>query len=261
MNEIIENLRDFLICLCTLKSSYVCDITGGNFCVSTNSDFASENWAFYDPRHKELSSEIIQNAKKFFKELNLNFILPVLNEKFDLEILKREGLNYAGNLTGMSFNVLKKIEIETAIKTENKLKIRVSSSDDNTDEWAETAWRGFGGESAPENFLKISRDMGASKYLKLFAAYSGDTSVGTFLLCEDKINAGVYYFAVKPEFRRKKIAHAMMNAIINIALECGKNKIVLQATPAGVPFYKNFGFDEIFNIPVFTNAENFDDVF
>ena len=64
---------------------------------------------------------------------------------------------------------------------------------------------------------------------------------------------GVYYFATLPKFRRKGIARAMMSEICR--LSSGKT-IVLQATPSGVPFYKNFGFEELFTIPVYSNEND-----
>ena len=66
---------------------------------------------------------------------------------------------------------------------------------------------------------------------------------------------GVYYFATIPEQRRKGVARSMMNEICR--LSNGK-KILLQATPMGLPFYKNFGFKELCKIPVYSDS---DDVF
>lgn len=253
INNIKNNLKVFLTCLKSLGISEYCDLGRENFCVSTRSDSASENWVFYDA---DFNPDDVNNAVKFFDGRKLKFIWPVLSPDYNHDVLSRAGLNYAGELLGMSFDV-KNIK-----NVRNNIKFCISRSDDDAELWARTAWRGFGGgDNAPENFLSAARDMLKNNKLIQVTAKLEDINAGTFLLCDDAINFGVYYFAVPPEVRRKKIAQAMMNEIINAAMLDNKNKIVLQSTPAGVPFYKNFGFDTVFNIPVFTNTADFDDVF
>ena len=51
---------------------------------------------------------------------------------------------------------------------------------------------------------------------------------------------------------------AMMGEVLRAAKELEAERIVLQATPAGVPFYRAAGFEAHGAIPLFSNS---DDVF
>ena len=88
--------------------------------------------------------------------------------------------------------------------------------------------------------------------LKMATARAGGEDVGTFLLAFSGSAVGVYYFAVLPSFRRQGVAAAMMDEADRIAGNAGGGRIVLQATPAGVPFYRSAGFEAHFEIPLFS---------
>ena len=208
------------------------------FCVSTGCSF--ESWVYYPARITD--PEIVKRTVKFFSDENISFMWPVYNggEK----ILEDCGLIYAGNLTAMSY------ESKSSHAT-NNLKIYEADSHD----WADIAWQGFGSEAGTTS----------KEYYKLVEAFKNDTSLrlyiadyegkhaGTFLITNEKNLMGVYYFATLPEFRRKGIARAMMSKICELA--SGKT-IVLQATPMGLPFYKKFGFEERFIIPIYSTESD-----
>jgi len=50
--------------------------------------------------------------------------------------------------------------------------------------------------------------------------------------------------------RRKGIARAMMNEICRLS---ANKKIVLLSMEGGLLFYKNFGFEELSTIPIYSN--------
>ena len=245
MREIINNLREFLSCLKSLSMSESIKLDDkDNFCVATGVQSESENWVFYDD--KDISAEIINQAKSFFDNKDLKFIWPVWREDLNLKLNNLNLLKSDGFMTGMYLDVKNfKTEPEREILN-NNLKFKIldlNSSQQEIDSWACAAWYGFDdGSNLQEKFLELARELVLNNKIRLVEAALNNKSVGTVLLCEDDLNLGVYYFAVLPEFRRRGIAGLMMNKVIKLACKLGKNKIVLQATQEGEKFYKSFGF-------------------
>ena len=247
MREIINNLREFLSCLKSLSMSESIKLDDkDNFCVATGVKSESENWVFYDD--KDISAEIINQAKSFFDNKDLKFIWPVWREDLNLKLKNFNLLKSDGFMTGMYLDVKNfKAEPEREnLNLNNNLKFKIldfNSSRQEIDSWACTAWYGFDdGSNLQEKFLELARELVLNNKIRLVEAALNNKSVGTVLLCEDDLNLGVYYFAVLPEFRRRGIAGLMMNKVIKLACKLGKNKIVLQATQEGEKFYKSFGF-------------------
>lgn len=211
----------------------------GGFCVSTSCSF--ESWVYYPERIND--PEIVKSVINFFKQDNISFMWPLYNggEK----ILEDCGLVYAGDLTAMSYTP------KSLQPNKNLLSIHEADVID----WAQTAWRGFGDdERTPENYYKLVEALknDKDKFTLYLANYEGEHA-GSFLITNEENLMGVYYFATVPEFRRKGIARAMMNEICNLSR--GKT-IVLQATPIGKLFYKSFGFEERFIIPIYSTEAN-----
>ncbi|MBQ7569834.1 MAG: GNAT family N-acetyltransferase [Synergistaceae bacterium] len=281
MREIINNLREFLICLKSLSKSESIELDDkNNFCVATGVKSESENWVFYDD--KDISAAIINQAKDFFDNKNLKFIWPVWREDLNLKFNNLNLLTPDGLMTGMYLDVKNfnaepereyysggerlaerdgeilnnlqqeiNLDVNLNLKQEredlnNNLKFKIldfNSSKQEIDAWACTAWYGFDdGSNLDEKFLELARELVLNNKIRLVEALLNNKSVGSVLLCEDDLNLGVYYFAVLPEFRRRGIAGLMMNKVLELAVKLGKNKIVLQATQEGEKFYKNFGF-------------------
>ena len=246
MNFIWKELEFFLTCLKNLNISESFSLNKNKgFCVSTGCSF--ESWVFYPER---LNSDIIKEIIKFFNERDISFIFPVynINGEYEYEkIFEDSGLFYGGDLTAMSFEP----DVGVLHRTNSQITFKKITSE-NSREWAETAWRGFGSsDNVAENYYKfVDALSNASEKLSLYIAEYDKKNSGTFLITHEEKYVGVYYFATLPEMRRKGIANAMMNEICRLS---GNKKILLQATPAGVPFYKNFGFEELFKIPVYSN--------
>ncbi|MBQ3376995.1 MAG: GNAT family N-acetyltransferase [Synergistaceae bacterium] len=244
MREIINNLREFLICLKSLSMSESIKLDDkNNFCVATGVKSESENWVFYDDA--DISAAIINQAKDFFDNKNLKFIWPVWREDLNLKFNNLNLLTPDGLMTGMYLDVNLNLKQERE-DLNNNLKFKIldfNSSKQEIDAWACTAWYGFDdGSNLDEKFLELARELVLNNKIRLVEALLNNKSVGSVLLCEDDLNLGVYYFAVLPEFRRRGIAGLMMNKVLELAVKLGKNKIVLQATQEGEKFYKNFGF-------------------
>ena len=245
-----ENLKFFIDTLKSLPVSESLTLTpNGSYCVSTGT--YSENWVYYPERIT--SSENVNEAVRFFEERGETFMWPVYDG--GSEILEGAGLEYSGDVTAMCFSPKNAGDNFTAHGNVNTLVIEQVFSREMADVWADTSFRGFGGEGdAPEEYYRFVRSLAADrKGIFLSAAKVGGEYAGTFLVTDEPDMMGVYYFAVRPEFRRRGIARAMMNEICTLA--AGK-RIVLQSTPMGRDFYKAFGFEELFRLPVFSTDKD-----
>ena len=243
MNEVWENLRFFTTRLKALAVSESLQLGENGFCVSTATDF--ENWVYFPER--VTTPEVVRNVMKFFGEREEAFMWPVYDG--GNEILEGAGLFYAGDLTAMTLDPASaSLHVKEGITFE-----RVTH--ELAGEWAATAWHGFGGEDdAPENYCKFVRALlDDAEYFSLHLAKFEGKNAGVFALTNEPNRVGVYYFATVPELRRKGIASAMMSEICK--LSAGR-RIVLQSTPMGVNFYRSFGFEELFSIPVYSTDKD-----
>lgn len=238
-----EDLKFFLTRLTSLSVSESMTLGDkGGFCVSTACSY--ENWIYYPERIT--SRKVVDDAVKFFVDRNVSFMWPVYDG--GQEVLDDAGLLYAGNLAAMSLDPSKAIIRDTP-------DVEIEPVHD-TAEWARTAWHGFGGgldDTPPEYYALIdalSHDRGN---LAMYTARHEGKAAGIFLITNEPELTGVYYFAVVPEMRRKGIAGAMMKEVCRLSE--GKT-IVLQSTPAGRPFYRSFGFDELFMMPVYSTESD-----
>ena len=250
MKDIIwDDLSFFVNCLKSLPVSKNLMLDDkGSCCVSTGT--YSENWIYFP--ENITSPELVNSAVKFFVEREETFMWPLYSVGRD--ILEKAGLFYAGDITAMTIDPAR---VNIAATTRPEIEIMCS---DNPDEWAITSWRAFGGSkyNFPENYSVFVRALSEAAEepegkISLYTAKCNDKSAGVFLLTNGPKSTGVYYFGVLPEYRRKGIARAMMNEICS--LSTGKN-IVLQSSPMGLNFYRNFGFTELFRIPVYSTDRN-----
>ena len=241
-----EDLKFFLTRLTYLSVSESMKLgDNGGFCVSTNC--ASENWIYYPERITGMKT--VKEAVKFFADRNISFMWPVYDG--GQEILTEAGLLYAGDLAAMSLE-----PANISPDTDNNITFEPVITPEQSREWAVTAWHSFGGgiDDTPENyFALVDAFRHDGENLSLYLARNDGKCAGTFLITHEAALMGVYYFAVVPEIRRKGIARAMMNEVCRLS---GGKKIVLQATPSGRPFYRSFGFDELFMMPVYSTESD-----
>ena len=246
-NIIWDDFGFFTNNLKNLPVSKSLDLSSKNFCVSTGCSF--ESWVYYP--EKIINQKDVENVMKFFQEQNISFMWPVYSEGED--ILKNSGLLYAGKLIAMSLS-LKHLNTNMIDATAPVI-VDIKQSSGGVEAWAKTAWRGFGGnfDDTPESYFELVKSFDECENFSLYIAKYENKNAGTFLITHEENLTGVYYFATVPEFRRKGIARAMMNEICRLS---GNKTIVLQATPSGFPFYKNFGFKELFEMPIYSTEQD-----
>ena len=258
-DAVLDNLECFLTRLRGLSCCRSAGLPGGGFCLFTGSDSASENWVFR--RGSAPDEEAVYAALRFFEacaagEGAAPFIWPLPEGG---GVLPRFGLPERGRLLAMSRGCLD--PAASADGGNPEVSFVPVSDEADAERWAEAMWKGFGaGPGAPGNLRILVRGMRADGTLKLVTARIEDQDAGTFLLASAPSSSavGVYYFAVPPRYRRRRVATAMMAEILRIAHRGGKQQILLQATPSGVPFYLAAGFEALGEIPLFSAS---DDVF
>lgn len=99
------------------------------------------------------------------------------------------------------------------------------------------------------NNLDDSRE-GIERFLKrnpdtCFVAEDGGNTVGVIIAGNDGRRGYIYHTAVDPEFRRKGIAKALVNAALNALRDLGINKtalVVFERNADGNAFWESIGF-------------------
>lgn len=249
-----KNLETFLRDLSQLPSSefVLLDETGRSFALSTGSPFASENWVFWPGPVTE--ERAVNEAERFFRRKNEPYIWPLYPCKKapSSALLKKAGLSERGCLLAMDCPAV-------SGPHEGPLTFRDVLEEDEAALWAVLSWQGFGGGGEPPASLRAMAAAAAGlQSFRLVMAFLEGRPLGSFLTILTDLDLGIYYFSVLPELRRRGGARRMMEEISRFARERGKDTLVLQATPSGVPFYRNFGFRSLGKIPLYS-AE--DDVF
>lgn len=101
------------------------------------------------------------------------------------------------------------------------------------------------------NNLDDSRE-GVERFLKrnpdtCFVAEDGRNIVGVIIAGNDGRRGYIYHTAVNPEFRRKGIARALVNAALEALHDLGINKtalVVFERNADGNAFWESIGFTE-----------------
>ncbi len=101
------------------------------------------------------------------------------------------------------------------------------------------------------NNLDDSRE-GIERFLKrnpdtCFVAEDGRNTVGVIIAGNDGRRGYIYHTAVNPEFRRKGIARALVNAALEALHDLGINKtalVVFERNADGNAFWESIGFTE-----------------
>ncbi|MBQ2617509.1 MAG: GNAT family N-acetyltransferase, partial [Synergistaceae bacterium] len=167
-------------------------------------------------------------------------------------ILEAAGLLHAGHLEAMS------LEPTHAVRDRVNPSVKMRAVTRETFvQWANCEWSAFEyGEGEPSaEYLALVKAFSSDESMSMYIAEIDGHDAGAFLVTDEVELMGVYYFATKPEFRRKGVAASMTSEICRLS---GGRKIVLQATPSGVPFYRAFGFEDLGAIEVYsTRADIF----
>lgn len=266
IQDVWRNFGFFCGCLRSFSISESLTLSDKGYCVSTGNEF--ENWVYYPEKISDASSshnglfqavnypekvsdvETVKKAMKFFADRCETFMWPVYDGGFD--VLEEAGLVHAGHLEAMS------LEPSRAVtkRVNPSVKFKAVTNYSLSDEWAKCEWSAFeyGGSTesaAYKAYIALARAFCDDERMLMYIAELDGIDAGAFLVTNEADMIGVYYFAAVPELRRKGIASSMMSEICGLSKG---RKIVLQATPSGVPFYESFGFDDLGAMEVYSTT-------
>lgn len=238
-----DNLFSFARMLGTMPGGWVLSGPSGSIAAASGLPYAGENYLLLRPEATVFETERLIG---FFTARSLPFVTPELPGTPQRLISALEALN----ILPVNVYTAMTMELTQAWCREPSL----VSVHGETDEWAHTAWEGFGGEAEmPEEYPTLARHLAGCQENTLYVLKEGGQSLSCGLLHYTKDSCGLYYFATPPIFRRHGYALRLMTGLAGEAAVRGR-EMVLLATPEGLPLYLNFGFKVLTEITMRSNV-------
>ncbi|HML05216.1 MAG TPA: GNAT family N-acetyltransferase [Methanobacterium sp.] len=193
----------------------------------------------------EASKNILKVISRL-KELKIPvlwFISPMSKPKNLQNLLKEHGFTYQNKWKAMAIDLK---TIQGKFNIPENLEIKEVNSIKELKTWANVLVKSFEFpliESYKKYFINAgTKDLNFNYYLGFFSG----KPVSTSILFKGKEATGIFYVGTIPEFRKKGIAQAMVNHLLNEAISGDYNISVLQASEMGYPLYKKIGFKEYY---------------
>lgn len=240
-----ENFFSFARMLGEAPKGATLFLRGPSFAAASGEAAAGENYALFG---KGADHVDVAEAVRFFGERRADFVAPWLPETpcSLAQAFERHGIERRRIYTSMY------LEPEKMGRKISDEVVRIAP--DRAEEWGEAAWLAFGGSPEDEN-LRDYRSFGA--YLAncgTNAAYALEID-GRFaaaaLLHNTTETVGLYYFATRPEWRRRGCAARLLAGVTADIVNRGL-PLVLLATEEGYPFYISCGFRVIGQVPIYS---------
>ena len=238
-----ENFYSTVMMLGNLPGGKLQILPSGSFISLSGIPSEDDNYLVFNP---STNQEEIDDALLFLKNSETPFIAP---EIYDCDVnfsnmLESSGLNKKHSYTAMSLEKRKEhISDVSVIEIKNASEAEI---------WAGASWAGFG-ENTPvaKNYITFTEKLINCKKNKLYVLKHCDVAVSSGLIHYSEKACGLYYFSTLPEFRRQGFAHCLMDTLASVAFRTYEN-FVLLATEQGEPFYKRFGFESLYTVPIRT---------
>ena len=212
----------------------------GSLASMTGLPYAGENYALFNSLYN--SCEVAE-ALDFFGCRKMPFVVPELPEvRTGLSsVLESSGLGVKNNYTAMALAADQDYRFDPSA---------CEVGEEESDLWASAAWFGFGGEEPmPESYRAFARYLLYRHENRLFVLQEEGRALCCGLLHNSRMACGLYYFATLPQFRRRGLARRLMNSLASAAFE-SHSLFILLATEEGLPFYRDFGFETMNEIPI-----------
>lgn len=214
----------------------------GSLAAASGLPYAGENYALFAP---EARIEEIPAAIRFFKEQGLPFTVPQFKHMTSefVGALETCGLAVRQNYTAM------------ALRTRAFDRAKADASfarlgEQDIAAWADTVWEGFGGAPpTPAIYYPFARHLYETHSNRLSLLKVNSCPASCALLHSGALATGLYYFATVPRFRRRGVARSHMSALVGFLADLC-DELVLLATEEGLPFYTDFGFASVADIPM-----------
>ena len=215
---------------------------------ATGMPFAGENYALFD---STTSKKEISEVLDFFIDRNLPFVslqLPELENDVSKE-LERKGIRLSAEYLAMSFKIPSSEEKQAPC-------VKIASDRLGTEKWAEAVWTGFEGKlPVPENYRNFVGYLRSCPDNQLYFLEENGVPLCSAMLHSTENTCGLYYFATRPEARRRGLAAKLMDSL-RLTASHHSESLVLLATEMGAKMYKNYGFEELLRVPILSGSKN-----
>lgn len=192
------------------------------------------------------ASDNILHVISRLKELNIPalwFVSPISCPKNLEKLLKEYNFTYQNKWRAMAID-LKKMPPEFNIP--EGMEIKEVQSLEELKIWTDILVQSFEFpliESYKKYFINAGLEGLNFNY---YLGYFNEKPVSTSILFKGKDSAGIFYIGTIPSARRKGIAKAMVNYILNESKNQGYNICALQASELGYHLYKKIDFEEYY---------------
>ena len=247
-NLIEYTTAEFFLNLGRLNHDEICDTPEIKY-VFTRNWFSRIFMANFN--ESNLSKDIEQIVSRI-KKLNISaswYITPQSRPVNLQNILKDYGFTYKDNWSAMaidlenvpeSFDFPEGMEIKEVLNLE-ELKI-----------WTDILVKSFEFPEIIQSYKKYFINAGLeSPNSHYYLGFLNGNPVATGVLFEGEGAAGLFYIGTLPEVRRRGIALAMVNYLLNHAKTKGYHISVLQASEMGYPVYKKIGFKKYYTTKIY----------
>lgn len=190
---------------------------------------------YYSKAHCEI---ITEKNYTFFKE---TFPFPTLdiaaNQRSPLEGIHSD-LVFNGTSDTMLLNQ------STPLSEDSKFKIKLVENKEDIKIFAQIADEVFNNS---ETCNKLAESLTADlkvKHCHKYIGYDGKEAAGIIEFAEGKEAVFISWVAVRKNFRRKGLCHAMLSYAINKEIERNFTKFMLVSSPEGKGVYQSLGFQD-----------------
>ena len=242
-----ENFFSFAEMLGGAPGGGVLWLSGASLAAASGQRFAGENYALLVEGAEALD---VERASSFFAQRGAEFVLPRLprTPQAIARALEECGIERRGIYTSMY------LPCDNMRKDAPEELVRITAA--SAARWGEAVWFAFGGEAGDDAraYASFCAYLAAHSANRAFALAENNRFVSTALIHETAEAYGLYYFATMPDCRRRGLAAKLMDGVIASLPE--QKPLVLLATEAGLPFYINYGFKIIDQVPIYSASED-----
>jgi ribosomal protein S18 acetylase RimI-like enzyme len=227
--------------------------------MNTGVAIADINWVWNEKPLTNDDAKSIADIKEIYQKINLRFwwwIYPCGQSPETGKILHDAGLRLIEKCPCMAADLNDSVSDK---QTPDNITISPVKDKKGLRIWENISFHGF---EMPQRVREqygafvSSFDFGAQSPQKLFLAYCEGKPVATSLLFTHKNSAGIYYVSTLPDFRNKGFGLKITQAAMQAAQESGFKKVILQATPLGVPVYIRAGFKEYCHADIYKLSDS-----
>lgn len=194
---------------------------------------------------RTLSKTQLNTALNHFKERQLDYCIWI-NEVNLAEAIKNGLGDFFQNPQGEEVGMILELADFSPINKDKQANVRRVGNAEELSDFAQVIARNW--EPTDQNVLRYYQGTSAhyllpTSQIALFTYYQDNQAVACIeLFPSDENTLGIYGFATLKAFRGTGIGSALFTHALNYAKAKGYQRLILQATEAGIGIYQRYGF-------------------